>query len=133
MPKAELPKRGRGEHFFEAVAAHLGSAYLRYSFTKGTDQEVGFLVEALALRPGMRVLDVGCGPGRHSLALAARGIEVVGVDISGPFVDLATEGAAAVAPGLATFERMDARTMDFAAEFDVAISLCQGAFGLVPD
>lgn len=116
------------EHWFEGVADHLGSAYLRYSFTKGTEQEVEFLVGALGLGPGTRVLDVGCGPGRHSLALASRGIEVVGVDISQRFVDLAT---AATPPGNpARFERLDARALPFDAEFDAAISLCQGAFGL---
>jgi len=114
------------DHWFEPVAEHLGSAYLRYSFTKGTDQEVAFLVEALELRTGMRVLDVGCGPGRHAHALAARGIEVVGVDISQRFVDLAR----AAAPPGATFQRADARHLAFDAEFDAAISLCQGAFGL---
>ena len=31
------------DHWFEDLAEHLGSAYLRYSFTKGTEQEVGFL------------------------------------------------------------------------------------------
>ncbi len=113
-------------HWFEPVADHLGQAYLRYSFTKGTAQEVGFLVEALGLEPGMRVLDVGCGPGRHAHALAARGMEVVGVDISRRFVDLAGRDA----PPGATFLRADARTLAFASEFDAAISLCQGAFGL---
>ena len=114
------------DHWFEPVADHLGGAYLRYSFTKGTEQEVGFLVEALPLAPGMRVLDVGCGPGRHARALASRGIEVVGVDISQRFVDLAAQDA----PPGATFLRADARTLPFDAEFDAAISLCQGAFGL---
>lgn len=114
------------DHWFEPVAEHLGAAYLRYSFTKGTDQEVGFLVEALGLQPGMRVLDVGCGPGRHAHALARLGLEVVGVDISQRFVDLAAAGA----PPGATFQRADARALAFDAEFDAAISLCQGAFGL---
>ncbi len=113
-------------HWFEPVADYLGDAYLRYSFTKGTAQEVGFLVEALGLAPGMRVLDVGCGPGRHAHALAERGVEVVGVDISQRFVDLATRAA----PPGATFQRADARALPFDTEFDAAISLCQGAFGL---
>jgi SAM-dependent methyltransferase len=114
------------DHWFEPVADHLGGAYLRYSFTKGTDQEVGFLVDHLGLQPGMRVLDVGCGPGRHAHALAARGLEVVGVDISQRFVDLAARDA----PPDASFVRADARALAFDAEFDAAISLCQGAFGL---
>ncbi|MCU1399766.1 MAG: putative methyltransferase, partial [Acidimicrobiales bacterium] len=90
------------QHWFEPLADHMGPAYLRYSFTKGTRQEVEFLVGALDLRPGMRVLDVGCGPGRHAHALAELGIEVHGVDISQTFVDLAN----ATPNPLATFERL---------------------------
>jgi SAM-dependent methyltransferase len=115
------------EHWFEPIADHLGRAYLRYSFTKGTRQEVDFLVDALGLAPGQRVLDVGCGPGRHAHELARRGVAVHGIDISQRFVDLATE----TAPPGATFERLDARSLPFADEFDAAISLCQGAFGLM--
>jgi SAM-dependent methyltransferase len=120
------PASDAGGHWFEALADHLGPAYLRYSFTKGTEQEVAFLVDALDLGPGDRVLDVGCGPGRHALLLAKRGIAVHGVDISQRFVDLAD---AAGVEG-ATFERLDARQLPFEAEFDAVISLCQGAFGL---
>ena len=119
---------GDDRHWFENVADHLGAAYLRYSFTKGTEQEVSFLVDCLGLPPGARVLDVGCGPGRHAHALARLGYEVVGVDISDRFVALAREGAP---PGSSVrFERADARTLDYEAEFDAVISLCQGAFGL---
>jgi SAM-dependent methyltransferase len=107
----------------------MGPAYLRYSFTKGTEQEVAFLLEQLDLRPGQRVLDVGCGPGRHAYALARRGIEVVGVDIAQRFIDLAN----ASAPPGATFVRADARTLGYDAEFDAALSLCQGGLGLVHD
>jgi SAM-dependent methyltransferase len=114
------------DHWFEGLADHLGGAYLRYSFTKGTEQEVSFLVEALGLEPGMRVLDVGCGPGRHAHALGRREISVHGIDISARFVELARRDAP---PGV-TFERLDARRLPFAGEFDAVISLCQGAFGL---
>lgn len=119
------------DHWFEPLADHLGAAYLRYSFTRGTRNEVEFLIEQLGLAPGSRVLDVGCGPGRHSLALAERGIEVVGIDISERFVELAGDAAASAGLDAATFVRLDARSLPFDAEFDAAISLCQGAFGLV--
>jgi len=114
-------------HWFEPVAEHLGAAYLRYSFTKGTVQEVNHLVAELGLRPGHRVLDVGCGPGRHSHELARRGMVVHGIDVSQRFVELAD----ASAPAGATFERGDARDLRFDGEFDAVICLCQGAFGLM--
>src|SRR6476619_6491577 len=135
MPTADGGRSGRGpgstrgsrDHWFEDVADHLGSAYLRYSFTKGTVQEVDHVVAALGLAPGDRVLDVGCGPGRHAHELARRGILVHGIDISARFVELAVEHA----PPGATFERLDARQLGFDGEFDAAICLCQGAFGLM--
>lgn len=116
-----------GSHWFEQMADHMGEAYLRYSFTKGTVQEVDHLVSELHLAPGMRILDVGCGPGRHAYELARRGFIVHGVDISQTFVDLASKNA----PPGATFERMDARCLTFDREFDVVVCLCQGAFGLM--
>jgi SAM-dependent methyltransferase len=107
----------------------MGAAYLRYAHTKGTVQEVDHLVRALRLVPGMWVLDVGCGPGRHAHELARRGIACHGIDISARFVELAREGS----PEGATFERADARTLASDAEFDAVIALCQGAFGMSRD
>src|SRR5439155_8412629 len=110
---------GCDRHWFEPLADHLGAAYLRYSFTKGTEQEVDFLFDALSLRPGDHLLDVGCGPGRHAHAFAARGVDVVGIDIAQRFVDLANATVLDGAP--ARFERVDARHLPFADEFDAAI------------
>jgi SAM-dependent methyltransferase len=133
-------------HWFEPIADYLGPAYLRYSFTKGTAQETGALIDLLGLGPGARVLDVGCGPGRHALALAAAGIDVVGLDISVRFVAEARSRATELGLGdRARFVVGDARRLapggdgdDVRAEtglglggvFDAVISLCQGAFGL---
>lgn len=121
-----------GGAWFDEIADFVGPAYLRYSFTKGTKQEVDFLVEELQLEPGRhKVLDVGCGPGRHAHELARRGIDVHGVDLSATFVDLARRNTPPDAPGRATFEVQDARDLPYDQEFDAAISLCQGGFGLV--
>ena len=135
------PRGNRRDHWFEDHADHMGEAYDRYAHTKGTVQEVEHVVEALGLAAGDRVLDVGCGTGRHALELARRGIDVVGVDISQRFVDIARSRADAgrsVDPpesgsdhGSATFERADARTLAFDAEFDAVVCLCQGAFGMM--
>src|SRR5438093_12613759 len=116
--------------WFDDIAAYLGPAYLRNAFTKGTEQEVGFLVEVLALRPGDRVLDVGCGPGRHALGLARLGLEVVGVDRSSDFLDLARDRARQERLGT-TFVRLDVRDLAYDGEFDAVICLCQGGFGLL--
>tara|TARA_Y100000768_G_scaffold29392_1_gene19555 strand:- start:4468 stop:5211 length:744 start_codon:yes stop_codon:yes gene_type:complete len=113
-------------HWFEVAAQHMGDAYLNYSFTKGSEQEVAFLMKELDLKRGMKLLDVGCGPGRHSHLFAKAGITVLGIDISQEFIDIASK---AQTPD-ASFLRLDAKNMHFDKEFDAVISLCQGAFGL---
>jgi len=115
-------------HWFNPVATFLGPAYLRNAFTKGTVQEVDFLVDALALAPGMQVLDAGCGPGRHALELARRGIAVVGVDVSADFLALA-RAAGADLP--VEFVEADVRDLDYDSAFDAVLCLCQGGFGLL--
>jgi SAM-dependent methyltransferase len=126
---------GRGQgltagvpHFYERLADIVGPAYLRYSFTRSTEPEVSFIAEVLGLAPGQRVLDVGCGPGRHSHALARRGMRVTGVDVAQRFVELARSEA----PDGAAFVRGDARRLPVApGSVDAVICLCQGGFGLL--
>jgi SAM-dependent methyltransferase len=78
------------------------------------------LVEAVPA--GSRVLDVGCGTGATTLALAARAGHAVGVDLSAPMLEVARtraerEGSAA------TFVCADAQTHAFApASFDRVVS-----------
>ena len=119
---------GGRDHWFEDLADHMGEAYDRYAHTKGTAHEIDHVVAVLGLQMGDRVLDVGCGTGRHAVDLAGRGISVHGVDISRRFVDIARRRTSSP---LATFERGDARSLAFDAEFDAVICLCQGAFGMM--
>ncbi len=51
------------------------------------------LFEDACVPPGGRVLDIACGLGRHTVLLAQRGYDVVGVDISPLYVERATEAA----------------------------------------
>jgi SAM-dependent methyltransferase len=111
------------------VAEHLKEAYLQYAFTFGAVQEVEFLVEELGASTGMRLLDVGCGPGRHAIELARRGFEVVGIDLSPDFLTVARRRSREAGVSLSLFE-MDAAAMPFEEEFDLAISICEGAFGM---
>ncbi len=60
---------------------------------------------ALALHPGVRLLDAGCGSGQFALALAARGARVTGIDLSPEMIRLAQENADLVAmPVAVTWE-----------------------------
>jgi len=125
------------EHWFEDLASHMKAAYLRYSFTKGTVQEVEFILESTGAVAGNSFIDVGCGPGRHSLELARRGMCVYGIDVSQDFIDIAQHQANKESLTDAEFSRVDARALqsEFAlhSKFDFAICLCQGAFGLMVD
>ncbi|MGI8558464.1 MAG: class I SAM-dependent methyltransferase [Solirubrobacteraceae bacterium] len=71
----------------------------RYVGTADCD-EADLLDRALA-----PVIDVGCGPGRHVLALSRRGVHTVGVDISPGAVELARRRGARVIEG-STFDRL---------------------------
>jgi SAM-dependent methyltransferase len=82
------------------------------------------LVGGLGLGPGAQVVDVGCGEGRHSIALAGRfGFGVLGIDPTRRHVDLANEALAASAerdpsvPGRVRFAlgRVEALPVDDAA------------------
>jgi trans-aconitate methyltransferase len=75
------------------------------------------LVELLAPRPGERVLDLGCGTGHLTAAIAETGAAVVGLDHS---TEMLAQARAAY-PQL-TFTQADARTFSFAESFDAVFS-----------
>jgi SAM-dependent methyltransferase len=68
--------------------------------------ELPFIEAQLQAAGARRVLDAACGTGRHALALAERGYDVLGADLSAPMIERARANAAALlrpgvsAPGL---------------------------------
>lgn len=111
--------------FYEAIGDFQGALYDRNVFTSGTAHEVEVLVEVLGLAEGDRVLDLGCGTGRHLRELASRGIGGMGIDASPGLI------AAARAAGAAGvfFEVADVRQPLELSGFDAALCLCHGGLG----
>lgn len=118
-----------GSSWVRFFAAH-AAIYDDNCFTKNTLHEVDFLLEELQVPPGARILDVGCGTGRHSIELAKRGYRMTGLDLSPAM--LARARAKADAAGVhVDWVQANATQFYFDQPFDAAICLCEGAFGLL--
>jgi SAM-dependent methyltransferase len=84
--------------------------------------EVDGVRKLLALEPGAKVLDLCCGPGRHSLELARRGYRVTGVDRTGLYLNRARESARELGLDV-EFVEEDMRRFLRPGAFDAAINL----------
>lgn len=103
-------------------------AYADHEYTADrTAAEVDYLAEMLHQHaPGRRILDLGCGVGRHAVGLARRGFAVVGIDVS----EFALSRAAAAAADAGV--SIDLRHADLLGTWDVPTvdaAICVQAFG----
>ncbi len=96
-----------------------------------TDQQAAALVEMLKLDRPMRILDLACGYGRHANRLAAMGHQVVGIDLTEGFLELARRDAQ-VRGVQVEYRKGDMRQLDYKQEFDRILSLFT-AFGYFSD
>ncbi len=90
-------------------------------------EEVNYIVKLLALEKGAEILDLCCGIGRHSLELARRGYQVVGVDITQEYLDKARRQAESEGLNV-QFVRSDMRRFCQIESFDAVINMFT-AFG----
>ncbi len=116
--------------WYETLFENYGKSYDKEPFTQGTPGEVDFVERELNADRTKRILDIGCGTGRHAIELATRGYRVTGLDLSEGQLRLAREKAANAGVDV-DFQRRDATQPHFDQEFDAAIMFCEGAFPLM--
>jgi 2-polyprenyl-3-methyl-5-hydroxy-6-metoxy-1,4-benzoquinol methylase len=120
----------KSKPWYEALFENYAEKYDQEPFTQGTLGECDFIEEEIRHDKTLKILDVGCGTGRHAIELAKRGYTVTGIDLSEAQLARAREKAAQ--EGLRIdFRRHDARDLPFEGEFDLAIMLCEGGFPLM--
>jgi SAM-dependent methyltransferase len=118
------------KQWYEELFSDYAEQYDRQEFVRGTSGEVDFIEKELEYDRSSRVLDIGCGTGRHSIELARRGYAATGVDLSGSM--LARARLKAQEAGVqVTFIQADARSLQFRNDFDLVMMLCEGAFPLM--
>jgi 2-polyprenyl-3-methyl-5-hydroxy-6-metoxy-1,4-benzoquinol methylase len=117
--------------WYKEFFAEMGIEYEDYPFTKNTEYEVGWMIKEYLTNPEMKILDVGCGTGRHAINLATKGYRnITAIDLSPNMIGAAKEVVKRKKVQV-DFRVGDAREMPFESEFDAAICLCEGAFGLL--
>lgn len=90
-------------------------------------------VRGLQLKPGMHVLDVGCGTGNQSIPAARAGAKVRGVDIASNLLAQAAERATHERLNI-EFKEGDAEALPFQdQEFDVVTSMFAAMFAPRPE
>ena len=96
-----------------------GQAWARH-----TRAETTWAMAYLNVGAGARILDIGCGNGRHTIELATQGVHATGIDYLDSLIAAARGGSAAAAvSSRTTFRTADARTLRLDERFDAALCL----------
>ena len=118
------------KQWYELLFEDYANKYDKEVYVQGTLGECDFVEEEIARDNSLKIIDIGCGTGRHAIELTKRGYNVIGVDLSENQIKRAREKAQEA--GLTIdFQTQDARNLPFYGEFDLAIMLCEGGFSLM--
>ncbi len=118
------------KQWYESLFENYAHKYDKEPFVQGTVGECDFIEQEIDHDKSLKVIDIGCGTGRHAIELTKRGYNVTGVDLSENQIKRAKEKAKE-AGVIIDFQTQDARNLAFAGEFDLAIMLCEGGFSLM--
>jgi len=118
------------KQWYETLFENYGEKYDNESFAQGTQGECDFIEKELNYDKSLRIIDVGCGTGRHSIELTKRGYLMTGIDLSESLLEKARAKANQNSLQI-EFLVHDARNLPFDQQFDVAIMMCEGGFPLM--
>ncbi|GAI13760.1 unnamed protein product [marine sediment metagenome] len=118
------------KQWYEELFQNYAKTYDTEEYTKGTIGECDFIEKEINYDKTIKILDIGCGTGRHSIELSKRGYSVTGIDLSESQLKLAKEKAAEQSLKI-DFQKHDARIPNFLNQFNLAIMLCEGGFPLM--
>lgn len=118
------------KQWYEKLFENYGEKYDSEVFTQGTIGECDFIEKELSFNKSLKIIDVGCGTGRHAIELTNRGYSVTGIDLSDSQLNRAKDKAR-IAGLEIEFLKHDARNLPFEDKFDAAIMLCEGGFPLM--
>jgi SAM-dependent methyltransferase len=107
----------KGKSWFEEIFDEDYLRTLPFLTPQATQAEALFVAEALGVEPGTRLLDVGCGYGRHAMELAARGYQIVALDLSLPLLLRGADEAQRRGLNI-NFIHGDMRDLVFESQFD---------------
>jgi SAM-dependent methyltransferase len=117
--------------WYEKLFSNYANNYENEHYTKGTIGEVDFFEQEINFIQKSKILDIGCGTGRHSIELAKRGYAVTGIDLSENMLSKAREKARKEKIANIKLLKADARSLEFDEEFDLVIMICEGSFPLM--
>lgn len=116
--------------WYESLFENYAVKYDNEVYTQGTLAECDFIEKEISYNKSLKILDIGCGTGRHSIELSKRGYNLTGIDLSGSMIEGAKKKADALSLNI-DFKTLDARNLPFNEEFDLVIMICEGGFSLM--
>lgn len=121
---------------FDELKARLKATWMTGDydlFSRFMEKDAEQFFARLGVRPGTRLLDVGCGAGQLALIAARMGAQVTGCDIATNWLEKA-RARAEVEKLKITFEEGDVEALPYAdAQFDAVVSLIGAMFAPRPD
>lgn len=118
------------KQWYEELFTNYADKYEKEIFTQGTLGEVDFIEKEINYNKNCKILDIGCGTGRHAIELTKRGYNIMGIDLSESMIEKAIENAKNEGITI-DFQIADARKLPFTNQFDLVIMLCEGGFPLM--